>query len=132
MLLIDEYTDHPSAPRDGSYELYAIMGVVYVMFSDGQPRILNTSSVNSVSIISSSVLLSSENIIIASGDINITLPDALQNKGHIYTIKNIGVGVLNILLNISGQSIDGETFFEIRNQYEVLNFVSNGMSYFVI
>jgi hypothetical protein len=78
-------------------------------------------------------LLSSERIIRAdatSGDITITLPTAATIDGRPYQIKKIDSSTnIVILATTSSQTIDGLLTWELRQQYDFVEVVSNGTNW---
>ena len=81
-----------------------------------------------------------DDVILASGDITITLYDAAgftdpngvkDNAGRRITIKNTGSGT--IVIDGSGsQTIDGSTTVSISNQYNALELISDGSNWHII
>jgi hypothetical protein len=88
-------------------------------------------SINTVSINTNAGSASSTDYVyLASGTINITLPTAVGNQ-NLYTIKNVGTGVITINTT-SSQTIDGSLTAPIRVQYLSLTIISDGANWNII
>ena len=88
-------------------------------------------SINTVSVNTSAGSASSTDYVyLASGTINITLPTAVGNQ-NLYTIKNVGTGVITIDTT-SSQTIDGSLTAPIRVQYLSLTIISDGANWNII
>jgi len=88
-------------------------------------------SVNVVSINTDAGSASSTDYVyLASGTISITLPTAVGNQ-NLYTIKNVGTGVITINTLLS-QTIDGSLTAPIRVQYLSLTIISDGANWNII
>lgn len=72
-------------------------------------------------------LTASDELIIASGTITVTLPDVSSSEGKMFTIKNVGVGTVTV----SG-TIDGSDPHLLSSQYDFVIVVSDGTEWFII
>jgi hypothetical protein len=81
-----------------------------------------------------------DDVILASGDITITLYDAAgitsnqgikDNAGHRVTVKNIGDGTITIE-TVGNATIEGELDAEMPVKYTALEFFSDGSNWHVI
>lgn len=85
------------------------------------------------SIISTSAnytVLSTDEIILATGTITITLPIASANTGKTYTIKRIST-IVTIDVT-GGGTIDGSTSISIGQQYSTISVISDGSEWWTI
>ncbi len=87
---------------------------------------INTVSTNT----SAGSAASTDYVYLASGTINVTLPTAVGNQ-NLYTIKNVGTGVITINTT-SSETIDGSLTAPIRVQYLSLTLVSDGANWNII
>ena len=109
-----------------------INGTAYDLTADRSWTITASGkSINTVSVNTSAGSASSTDYVyLASGTINITLPTAVGNQ-NLYTIKNVGTGVITINTT-SSQTIDGSLTAPIRVQYLSLTLVSDGANWNII
>ena len=109
-----------------------INGTTYDLSADRSWTITTASkSINVVSVNTSAGSASSTDYVyLASGTINITLPTAVGNQ-NLYTIKNVGTGVITIDTT-SSQTIDGSLTAPIRVQYLSLTIISDGANWNII
>jgi len=73
---------------------------------------------------------STDYVYLASGTISVTLPTAVGNQ-NLYTIKNVGTGVITINTLLS-QTIDGSLTAPIKVQYLSLTIISDGANWNII
>lgn len=109
-----------------------INGTSYDLSADRSWTI--TASGKSVNVVSINTnagnALSTDYVYLASGTINITLPTAISNT-NLYTIKNVGTGVVTIDTT-SSQTIDGSLTAPIQVQYQSLTLISDGANWNII
>jgi hypothetical protein len=74
-------------------------------------------------------ILSSDDYILASGTITVTLP--VPADGIYFTIKNVGTGVITIAQHAT-DLIDGAASQTLDTQYAALSLVSNGTDWFIV
>lgn len=91
---------------------------------------------SSVATISSSVILSTEQHVIladaASGNITLTLPNAVSSANVQFAIKKIDSTANFVIISASNsQTIDGISTKTITTQYEASLFVSDGANWFI-
>jgi hypothetical protein len=87
---------------------------------------------NAIRTVSSNTTIAiSDKRILASGSPVLSLPDATTCRGMEYSIKNTGTGNVSVVPVISGQTIDGQASISINDQFEVINFVSDGANFFI-
>jgi len=93
-----------------------------------------TASGKSINVVSTNTNAGSDSstdyVYLASGTITITLPTAVGNQ-NLYTIKNVGTGVITIN-TLSSQTIDGSLTAPIRVRYLSLTLVSDGANWNII
>jgi len=78
-------------------------------------------------------LTANDCIISASGAIMLTLPNATNNAGKLYTIKRINSGVSNVTITgTSSQFIDSGNNYALTSQWQVARLVSNGSYWLVV
>ena len=109
-----------------------INGVPYDLSADRSWTVAASGkSINIVSINTTAGSVSSTDYVyLGSGNILITLPTAVGNT-NLYTIKNIGTGIVTIGTT-SSQTIDGSLTAPINIQYLSLTLVSNGTDWNII
>lgn len=109
-----------------------INGTTYDLSADRSWTITASGkSINVVSINTSAGSASSTDYVyLASGTINITLPTAVGNQ-NLYTIKNVGTGVITVDTT-SSQTIDGSLTAPIIVQYLSLTIISDGANWNII
>lgn len=109
-----------------------INGTTYDLTADRSWTIsASGKSINVVSINTNAGSASSTDYVyLASGTINITLPTAVGNQ-NLYTIKNVGTGVITINTT-SSQTIDGSLTAPIKVQYLSLTLISDGANWNII
>jgi hypothetical protein len=78
--------------------------------------------------VSSNTDLTGYGIVLASGDIILTLPSAIINTGTNFQIKNIGSNEVTVRTT-SSQTIDGDPSLIIRYQNSLVGFVSDGTNW---
>ncbi len=71
------------------------------------------------------------NVVLASNTITLTLPAAAGVAGRVYTIKNVGTGVITVAGN-GGENIDGAGSLNLAAQYDYVEIVSDGTQWYVI
>ncbi|KPA12639.1 conserved hypothetical protein, secreted, partial [Candidatus Magnetomorum sp. HK-1] len=69
-----------------------------------------------------------DDIILADGNIGLTLPSAIENNGRILTIKNIGTQSVS-LTPTNGQTIEGSASLLLDQQNNTVTFVSDGQNW---
>ncbi len=67
----------------------------------------------------------------SSSAVTITLPSASSCSGRQYTVKNINTGAVTITPNGS-QAIDGNSFFILSSQYNIISIVSDGTNWSIL
>lgn len=91
----------------------------------------NTRSILSVSTnTNAGSTVSTDYVYLCSSTITITLPTAVSNQ-NLYTIKNVGTGVVTINTT-SSETIDGSLTAPISLQYQSLTLVSDGANWNII
>lgn len=77
-------------------------------------------------------ILNTDGLVIAnpSATATFTLPTAVGLTGKSITVKNISIQLVKILTT-GGQTIDGLSQKTLVNQYDSLNFISNGSNWFI-
>lgn len=72
------------------------------------------------------------NVTTGAGTVTVTLPDATLSKGTFYTIKKVdsGTGLVAVTPQ-TGQNIEGDTSFELVNQYQYVEIYSDGTNWFI-
>jgi len=80
-------------------------------------------------VMSSETLTPSDDIILADGNITITLPSASDTRGKIFTIENIGSQTVAIETNGS-QKIDNDSDTSLASKFDQVTLVSNGDQWF--
>lgn len=93
----------------------------------GSTRISSTKTANYTILISDSVILANP----TSGDITLTLPTASTATGKTFSVKRTH-GTANALKVSSAQNIDGATDNFIDNQYDFVNYYSDGSTYWIL
>jgi hypothetical protein len=66
-----------------------------------------------------------------TGTTSLSLPTAIGNT-NLYTITNIGVGIVTIAPIVGGQTLSGEVTQLINTQYDSVSFLSDGANWFII
>jgi len=79
----------------------------------------------------STTLTANHFLLLADGNVTITLPKAVNHNERVYTIKNIGQGIVTIDA-YSNEEIDGEGTLVLNSQYSYVTIVSNGDEWFII
>lgn len=77
------------------------------------------------------ILTTDSFISLSSNTFTVTLPTASGVTGKVYTIKNVGTGVITIATT-SSQTIDGTTTKKLSSQYESYQVISDGSNWQVI
>lgn len=67
----------------------------------------------------------------SSSALTVTLPSAATSTGRQYIIKNINTGEVTITPNGS-ESIDGNVFYKLMQQYNTISITSNGSSWSIL
>lgn len=69
--------------------------------------------------------------VMCSGTFTVTLPAAASSKNKIYTIKNIGTGVITVDANAS-ETIDGSLTVVMPTRYQAIEIVCDGSNWHII
>ena len=117
-----------TTPSDGEVLTYEISSGLWKNkpASSGFARAISSVSTNT----NAGSAASTDYVYLASSTINITLPTAVSNT-NLYTIKNVGTGVVTIDTT-SSQTIDGSLTAPINLQYQSLTLVSDGANWNII
>jgi|WetSurSiteA1Bulk_404760.scaffolds.fasta_scaffold00002_74 hypothetical protein len=75
-------------------------------------------------------ITTSDSTILANGTFDVTLPTAAGIPGRVFTIKNIGTGMITVKTT-GGQNIDGESDMVISARYNSLSVISDGSNWFI-
>jgi len=67
-----------------------------------------------------------------TGPVTILLPNALQNKGRLLTIKKIDRSGNLVTVNGAGALLDSDPDFDLELEDEVIEVVSSGTAYWII
>ena len=86
---------------------------------------------NIVTATSEYTALRDDNLILASGNITVLMPDAASVSGIERTVKNIGNGIIRVS-GITGNYFDGGQIASIEALHEAVTFVSDGKDYWII
>lgn len=82
-------------------------------------------SINSVSVdTSAAAVAATDYVYLCSGTMILTLPDATASNTNLYTIKNVGSGIITIATT-SAQTIDGTTTITMPTQYTSVDVISD-------
>ncbi len=82
-------------------------------------------------VVTATTLTENHFLVLVNGTLTITLPKAVNHKERIYTIKNIGTGMVTINA-YSSEKIDGEGTVVLNSQYSYVRIVSDGDEWFII
>jgi hypothetical protein len=82
------------------------------------------------SAISATTVLTTQELVLASGTIVLTLPTAATAKRAI-TVKNVGTGSITVK-GPGSETIDGATQVDMNRQYEAQTFIPDGTNWLVI
>lgn len=91
---------------------------------------LNGSRVTTTTVTTNTTLSDQDLFVYVSGVVTITLPTAVGRVGKLYYIKNTGTDAITINTT-GGETIDGETSFELAFQNSLIGLVSNGANWFI-
>jgi hypothetical protein len=80
--------------------------------------------------VSANTVIAGQDVVFASGTIQLTLPSALTATKPVY-IKNVGTGTVTVV-GPSAQTIDGASQLDIKVLYEAYIFVSDGTNWKVL
>lgn len=76
-------------------------------------------------------LTATNNVLLCTSTLDVTLPDPTGLEGKVFYIKNVGTG--NITINSSGgASIDGDTNVRITKTYVSLTIITDGSNWYII
>lgn len=76
-------------------------------------------------------ILSSDDVILADGTFDVTLPSAVGLEGKEYVIKNVGSGAITVYPDGS-ETIDGSASVSLASQYDSVRVVSNDVVWYEI
>ncbi len=76
-------------------------------------------------------LTAEDDIVLANGTFTVTVPLALDTKGRVYYIKNIGTGTITVS-GSNSETIDGETTVDMATQYDVIAITSDNTEWWII
>jgi hypothetical protein len=69
----------------------------------------------------------------SGSDITVALPAAASNTGKLFNIKKLDSTIYSLIINPNlSETIDGETTISILDQYNSLQIISNGTSWFIL
>lgn len=85
----------------------------------------STRSINSISINTNAGSTSgTDYVYLCSGTLTLTMPDATASNTNLYTVKNVGAGVVTIATT-SAQTIDGSSTIVMPVQYTAVDLISD-------
>lgn len=77
------------------------------------------------------VITSADEVILADGTFDVTLPSAVGLEGKEFTVKNIGSGTITILPDGS-ETIDGASSKTLSVQYDYIKVVSDNVEWWIV
>jgi threonine aldolase len=75
---------------------------------------------------------SSDNVILATTGLTVTLPSANGIVGRVYTIKNISASSVVRVEAQPGEYIDGSSVINITTSNEFIKIISDGSTWYII
>jgi hypothetical protein len=75
---------------------------------------------------------SSDNVILATTGLTVSLPTASGITGRVYTIKNISSSSVIRIEAKAGELIDGNTFVNLNTANEYIKIISDGSNWYII
>ena len=88
------------------------------------------------SVSASTTILTGDYAILANSTaafINVSLPAAATATGRIYFVKRVNAGANNVVISpVGAEGIDGAQFHTLTAQYQRVEFISSGTTWFII
>lgn len=85
-----------------------------------------------ISISENTILTLDSSVILASGNIIITLPSSVGAKGKVFTFKKIDTGTQVTILAYTSQTIDGVSNIVIKSKNESLTIISDDLNWLIL
>ena len=89
-------------------------------------------ALNVVSYLATGAVQPGEDVILTTGTITVTLPDAPTYDGRVVHVKKTDTSATTLTIDTVGETIDGDAFKTVTSQYTSLMFVSDGTNWNII